>query len=144
MKKAASQIQLRDQQISTFSSSVLWMWCWAVVPLCVQLGEGLILWSSASRMAVGDSWVSKPEPEMGQVLRLHCCSLGVLSDYCFRSLPSPANQNWFMYSLCVRVCLLYTCMQLCGTCTIACTVWVCMMISWLLELTLAMCFKCYL
>lgn len=80
-------------------------------------------------IAVWDSWVSKPEPETGQLLRLHCCSLGVFSDYCFRSLQSPSNQNWFMYIMCVRVCLLYICKQLCGTCTIACTVWVCMMIS---------------
>lgn len=52
--------------------------------------------------------VSKPEPGLNQVLRLRRCSLDIFSDYCFRSLRSHPNQNWFMCIFCVRKCFFCT------------------------------------
>lgn len=52
--------------------------------------------------------VSKPEPGVNQVLRLQCRSLDIFSDYCFRSLRSHSNQNWFMCIFCVWKCLFCT------------------------------------
>lgn len=68
-----------------------------------------------------------------KLFRLRHCSLGVFTDYCFRSLPSPTNQNWFMYILCTWLCLLCIYMQRCGARPVVCTVCVYMMTSNLIK-----------
>lgn len=77
--------------------------------LCPRLGKGLGLWSPASlSVAVRDSWVSKTKTRTNFYKTSPALPGRTAFDYCFRSLWSRTNQNWFMYIL---PCLLYICRQ---------------------------------
>lgn len=75
----------------------LWVkvWCCGTLPVAV---------------AAWDSWVSKPKPKTEELLRLHCCSLGLLlTTVSYHYLAPVIKTDLCMFSVHNYVCCTHVC-----------------------------------